>query len=121
MDLLNRVSLIGNLVADPELKEVGKDKAVAKLRVAVDQPGTGRQGNQAPPPEPIYVDVELWDRNAHNAQKFLQKGNPVLIEGRLKMDSWQDQQSGQRRRKLLVVGERMRFLRLGEAKSPAAA
>lgn len=120
MDLLNRVSLIGNLVSDPELKELGNDKAVATLRLAVDQPGAGRKDPQASPPEPVYVDVEVWDRNAHNAQKYLQKGNPILIEGRLKMDSWQDKQSGQRRRKLMVTGERMRFLKLGEAKTAAA-
>ena len=120
MDLLNRVSLIGNLVADPEVKELGQDKAVATLRLAVDQPGSGKKEGEATPPEPVYVDVEVWDRNAQNAGKFLSKGKPVLVEGRLKMDSWQDKQSGQRRRKLLVRGERLRFLSLGEAKSAAA-
>ena len=119
MDLLNRVSLIGNLVADPEVKELGQDKAVATLRLAVDQPGGSKDG-EASPPEPVYVDVEVWDRNAQNAGKFLSKGKAVLIEGRLKMDSWQDKQSGQRRRKLLVRCERMRFLSLGEAKTEAA-
>ena len=120
MDLLNRVSLFGNLVADPEVKEVGKDHAVATLSLAVDQPGGGKRDGESSPSEPVYVDVEVWDRNAQNAGKFLSKGKAVLIEGRLKMDSWQDRESGQRRRKLKVKGERMRFLSLGEAKGAAA-
>ena len=119
MDLLNRVSMIGNLVADPEVRELGEGKIVADLCLALDPPGGKRQDLEKPPTAgPVFVEVELWDRMAENAGEYLSKGKAVLIEGRLKMDSWEDKKSGQRRRKLKVAGERMRFLPSGDPRSP---
>jgi len=57
-----------------------------------------------------FVDVEVWDRQAETASEFLSKGSPALIEGRLKLDSWESKQTGERRSKLRVVGERVQFL-----------
>ncbi len=114
MDLLNRVSLIGNLTADPEVRETNTGKTVAELRLAVDPPAKPTQNNDQPQPasptEPIFVNVVLWERTAQNARQFLHKGSQVLIEGRLRMDSWQHKDTGKTRRALKVAGERMRFL-----------
>ncbi len=117
MDLLNRVSLIGNLTADPEVRETNTGKTVAELRLAVDPPAKPNQPHQtnddsrsAEKPEPIFVNVVLWERTAQNAGQFLHKGSQVLIEGRLRMDRWQDKDTGKPRLALKVAGERMRFL-----------
>ena len=117
MDLLNRVSLIGNLTADPEVRETNNGKTVAELSLAVDPPAkpkqphqTNDEGRSAEKPEPIFVNVVLWERTAQNAGQFLHKGSQVLIEGRLRMDRWEDKDTGKTRRALKVAGERMRFL-----------
>ena len=122
MDLLNRVSLIGNLTADPEVRETNSGKTVAELRLAVDPPSKPNQeandrSASTSQAEPIYVKVVLWERAAQNARQFLQKGSQVLIEGRLRMDRWQDKETGQTRRALKVAGERMRFLHTPTAKA----
>jgi single-strand DNA-binding protein len=54
--------------------------------------------------------VTLWDRLAENAAKYLRKGSPVFVEGRLKLDTWEDKESGQNRQRLRVVADRMQFL-----------
>lgn len=114
MDLLNRVSLIGNLTADPEVRETTNGKTVAELSLAVDPPAKPHQPNDdhrsTEKTEPIFVNVVLWERSAQNAGQFLHKGSQVLIEGRLRMDRWQDKDTGKTRRALKVAGERMRFL-----------
>jgi len=124
MDLLNKVMVVGNLTRDPEVRETGSGKAVANLSLAVDPPGGGGNNRDdarsADPPEPIFLDVVLWERMAENAGKYLKKGSAILIEGRLQMDSWQDKDSGQTRRKLKVSGERMRFLNLGSGRGEHA-
>jgi len=114
MDLLNRVSMIGNLVADPQVREVGEGKLVADFRLALDPPGAKRNDPDRPAGEAIFVDVEVWDRMAENAGQYLSKGSPVLIEGRLKMDRWEDKETGKNRSKLKVAGDRMRFMPFGE-------
>lgn len=110
MDLLNKVMIAGRLTHDPEVRETTNGKKVAKLSLALDPPGAGKR--DANPADPIYVDVELWERNAENAGEYLKKGSAVIVEGRLKMDRWEDRETGKTRRKLLISGERMRFLNL---------
>lgn len=109
MSILNKVMMIGNVVADPTVRQTANGTAVADFCLALDAAGgPSRQGEGQP--EPAFVDVVLWDKNADNAAKFLTKGKPVLIEGRLQQETWEDPATKQRRRKLKVVGERMRFL-----------
>ena len=114
MDLLNRVSMIGNLVADPQVREVGEGKLVADFCLAFDPPGAKRDDSNRSTGEAIFVEVEVWDRMAENAGQYLSKGSPVLIEGRLKMDRWEDKETGKNRSKLKVAGDRMRFMPYGE-------
>ncbi|NNC89155.1 MAG: single-stranded DNA-binding protein [Akkermansiaceae bacterium] len=105
---LNKVMIIGNLVADPELRYTPKGTAVTDIRLAVNRIRSNEQGQRQE--ETTYLDVTLWARQAELAQQYLSKGRPVFIEGRLQMETWEDKASGQKRSKLKVVGENMQFL-----------
>jgi single-strand DNA-binding protein len=105
---LNRVLLIGNLTRDPEVRYTSTGTAVTEIGIAVNRAWTDENGTKRD--EATFVDVTLWARQAEVAQEYLVKGRQVLIEGRLKLDSWTDQQSGQKRSKLRVVAENMQML-----------
>ncbi|TWU43297.1 Single-stranded DNA-binding protein [Novipirellula aureliae] len=105
MSSYNRVILIGNLTRDVELKHTTGGTAVTEIGLAVND--RRKQDNEWIE-ETTFVDVTLWGRTAEVANEYLGKGEPVLIEGRLKLDSWES--DGAKRSKLRVVGERMRML-----------
>src|ERR1035438_2607682 len=105
----NKVLLMGNLTRDPEVKYTPKGTALANLGLAVNRRWTTETGEQKE--EVTFVDVEVWGRQAETAGQYLSKGRPVFVEGRLKLDSWEDKESGQKRNKLKVVAERVQFLR----------
>ncbi|MCX7869764.1 MAG: single-stranded DNA-binding protein, partial [Terrimicrobiaceae bacterium] len=102
---LNRVYLLGNVTRDPEVKFTPKGSAVTDLGLALNRAYTNSSGEKVE--EVVYVDVELWGRTAEVAGEYAKKGRQVLIEGRLRMDSWEDKSSGQKRSRLRVVGENM--------------
>lgn len=102
----NRVVLVGNLTRDPELKYIPSGTAVAEIGLAVNDRRKNAQGEWVD--ETTFVDVTLWSRTAEVASEYLSKGSSVLIEGRLKLDSWET--DGQKRSKLRVVGEKMQML-----------
>lgn len=106
MASFNRVVLLGNLTQDVELRYLSSGTAVTDVRLAVND----RRKNQAGEwvEEATYVDVTLWGRTAEVAGEYLSKGSPILIEGRLKLDTWES--DGQKRSKLKVVGERMQMI-----------
>ena len=108
MSSFNRVTLLGNLTHDPELRKTKNGASVTELGLALNRVRTGDDGQRRE--EVTYVDVILWGRDAENAVKFLGKGRGVLIEGRLQTDSWQDKKTGQTRSKLRVIGESIQFL-----------
>ncbi len=108
MASLNKVLLIGNLSRDPELRYTPKGTAVADIGVAVNRAYSGEDGQKRE--EVTFVDVTLWGRHAEVAQQYLAKGRPVLIEGRLQLDSWDDKQTGQKRSRLRVVAENLQML-----------
>jgi len=105
---LNKVMLIGNLVADPELRYTPKGTAVTDIGMAMNRQWTNDQGQRQE--ETTFVDVTLWGRQAEVAGQYLSKGRPVFIEGRLHMDTWEDKNTGQKRSRLKIVGERMQLL-----------
>ncbi len=105
---LNKVMLIGNLTRDPELRHTPKGTAVAEISLAINRVWKDEQGQKQE--DTTYVDVTLWGRQAEVAQQYLTKGNPVYIEGRLNLDSWDDKTTGQKRSKLKVVGEALQLL-----------
>lgn len=107
MASFNRVILLGNLTRDPELRYIPSGTAVTEVGLAVNDRRKGANGEWIE--ETTFVDVTLWGRTAEIATEYLSKGSPVLIEGRLKLDSWQDKE-GQKRSKLKVIGERMQMV-----------
>jgi single-strand DNA-binding protein len=107
MASFNRVILVGNLTRDPELRYITTGTAVTDLGLAMNDRRKNAAGEWVE--EPVFVDVTLWGRQAETASEYLTKGSPVLIEGRLKYDTWETS-DGQKRSKLRVVGERMQFL-----------
>ncbi len=104
----NRVVLVGNLTRDPELRYTPSSMAVTDIGLAVNDKRKNANGEWVE--ETTFVDVTLWGRTAEVASEYLKKGAPVLIEGRLKLDQWDDKESGQKRSKLKVVGEKMQML-----------
>lgn len=105
MASFNRVILVGNLTRDIELRYVGSGMAVTDLGLAVND---RVKRNDQWVEEATFVDITLWGRTAEVANEYLSKGSSVLIEGRLKLDTWE--KDGQKRSKLHVVGERMQML-----------
>ncbi|MDQ3625901.1 MAG: single-stranded DNA-binding protein, partial [Verrucomicrobiota bacterium] len=96
------------LTRDPEVRYTPKGSAVCDLGLAVNRQYSLEGGEKRE--EVTFVDVVLWARLAEIAGEYLKKGRPVLIEGRLQLDSWDDKQSGQKRSKLRVIGETMQLL-----------
>lgn len=109
MASFNKVILLGNLTRDPEVRYTPKGTAVAEIGLAVNRIYSSGEGGEKRE-EVTFIDVTLWGRTAEIAGEYLKKGRPVLIEGRLQLDSWEDKQSGQKRNKLKVVGEAMQLL-----------
>ena len=103
----NKVLLMGNLTRDVELKYTPSNQAVANLGIAVNRRYKTADGEQRE--DTTFVDCEAWGRTAEVMNQYLAKGRPVFIEGRLKLDQWQDQQ-GQNRSKLRVVVENFQFI-----------
>ncbi len=107
MASFNRVILVGNLTRDPELRYIASGTAVTDIGLAVNDRRKNANGEWVE--ETTFVDVTLWGRTAEVASEYLSKGSPVLIEGRLKLDTWEDK-DGQKRSKLKVVCDRMQML-----------
>jgi len=103
----NRVILMGNLTRDPELRYLPSGTAVSEIGLAVNDRRKNANGEWID--ETTFVDVTLWSRTAEVASEYLSKGSPILVEGRLKLDSWETN-DGQKRSKLKVVCERMQML-----------
>ena len=109
MASFNKVILIGNLTRDPEVRYISSGSAVTEISLAVNHSWYDKQSNSRKE-EVTFVEVTLWGRTAEVAGEYLSKGRPVLIEGRLKLDQWEDKESGKKRSKLHVVGENMTML-----------
>ena len=105
----NKVILVGNLTRDPQVRYTPKGMAVADIGLAINRTWFDQATNQKKE-ETTFVDVTLWGRHAEIAGEYLTKGRPVLIEGRLNLDTWDDKESGQKRSKLKVVCESMQLL-----------
>lgn len=108
MPNLNRVMIMGNCTRDPEIKYTPKGTAIAQVGIAINRVYSTDQGERRE--ETTFVDVELWGRQAEIAGEYLKKGRPVYIEGRLKLEAWDDKTTGQKRSKMLIVGEMMQLL-----------
>ncbi len=103
----NRVILVGNLTRDPELRYISSGTPVTDIGLAVNDRRKNASGEWVE--ETQFIDITLWARQAEIASEYLSKGSSVLIEGRLKFDTWESRE-GEKRSKLRVVGERMQML-----------
>jgi single-strand DNA-binding protein len=108
MASFNKVILIGNLTRDPELRYTPKGTAVAKLGLAVNRQWKTDSGEARE--EVTFIDIDAFGRSAEVIGQYCKKGKPLMIEGRLKYDTWDDKQTNQKRSKLSVVLESFQFL-----------
>lgn len=103
----NKVLLMGNLTRDPELRFTASNQPVAQIGLAVNRHYTSSTGEKKE--EVTFVDCEAWGRTAELINQYFSKGRPIFIEGRLKLDQWEDQQ-GQKRSRHKVVIESFQFV-----------
>ena len=117
MASFNKVILLGNVTRDPELRYVSSGTPVTEIGLAVNNRRKGPNGDWID--ETTFVDVTFWSRDAEIAGQYVTKGSPLMIEGRLKLDTWE--KDGKKNSKLRVVGERLVLLggRDAAARGPA--
>jgi len=118
MTELNKIILIGRLTRDPELRYTPGGAAVAELRLAANH--TYRTRDNEKREEVCFFDVSIFGRSAETAKQYLQKGREVLVEGRLKFDTWEGQ-DGQKRSKHSIFADRFQFIGSGRGERSAAA
>ena len=116
MPSFNRVILAGHLTRDVELKYTAKGTAIARLGVAVNRKWKSESGEQKE--EVTFVDVDAFGKQAETLSQYLSKGRALLIEGRLRLDQWEDKKTNEKRSKLGVVLESFSFLDSAKAEQP---
>ncbi|QKK09222.1 MAG: single-stranded DNA-binding protein [Planctomycetota bacterium] len=104
----NKVLLMGNLTRDVEMRHTQSNLAIAKFGLAVNERYKDRDGNWQE--RANFIDCEMFGARAEAFARFHSKGSPAFIEGRLRLDQWEDKNSGQKRSKLLVVAEGFEFV-----------
>ena len=112
MASFNKVMLMGNLTRDVEIRHTPSNTAVGNFGLAVNRKYKTQSGEQRE--EVTFVDCEAWGRTAEVMAQYLSRGRPVFIEGRLKLDQWEDKNGGGKRSKLSVVVENFQFLGSGQ-------
>jgi single-strand DNA-binding protein len=100
--MINRTILFGNLVADPEVRYTKTGKAIANMRIAYNEASSKDQ-------ETLYMSVDVWDKQGETCGKILKKGSGVIVEGRLKADSYTDKE-GKKVMKTFIVADRVNFV-----------
>ena len=116
---LNKVMLIGNLTRDPELRVTPKGTAICTFSIAVNRKFKDDSGGERE--EVTYVDIEAWGKSGENISKYCTKGRPLFVEGRLRLDQWEDKTTKEKRSRMKVVLENFQFLGSsgrGEAGAP---
>ena len=104
---LNKVMLIGNLTRDPDLKYTPGNQAVCEIGLAVNRKYRTKEGEDRE--ETTFVDCEAWGKQAEVLKQYMTKGKPLFVEGRLKLDTWEDKDGG-KRSKMRVVIENFQLL-----------
>mgnify|MGYP006285167681 CR=1 FL=1 len=108
MASFNKVFLMGNLTRDPEQRQLPSGTSVCMFGLAVNRQYKTAQGEDRE--ETCFVDIETWGRQAELCADRLRKGEPVMIEGRLQQDRWEDRQTGEARSRLRVRALRVQFM-----------
>ena len=115
MACLNKVMLIGNLTRDPELRYTPQGTAVTSFGLACNRRWKGQNGEERE--ETLFVDLNAFGRQAEVISEYMSKGRLIFVEGRLKLDQWQDKETGAKRSKLVVTVENFEFLGGGQGAS----
>lgn len=102
---LNKVLIAGRLTHDPDLKYISSGRAVCRIRIANSRFYRSKEGERKE--DSTFIDVSMWDKQAEWVGEKLKKGRPVLVEGRLKSDMWDDKTTGQKRSKIEIVAIRV--------------
>jgi single-strand DNA-binding protein len=105
---LNKVMLIGNLTRDPELRVTPKGTAICTFSIAVNRKFKDDSGGERE--EVTYVDIEAWGKSGEHIAKYGTKGRPLFVEGRLRLDQWEDKTTKEKRSRMKVVLENFQFL-----------
>jgi len=104
----NKVILAGNLTHNPELRYLPSGRAVANIRLAINNFYLDKEGNRQE--DTLFIDVDFWERNAEICEEFLQKGSNILIEGELKLNTWTDSHTGEKKSRIRARGFRLQML-----------
>lgn len=115
---INRVFLAGNLTRDPQVRFLANEKAVAEFGLAINR--KFKAGDGSLKEETTFVDIEVWGRTAELCSQYLTKGRGCFVEGRLKLDTWEDKKDGSKRSKLRVVADNVQFLDGGKGRGEGA-
>jgi single-strand DNA-binding protein len=113
MPSLNKVLLMGNLTRDPELRVTPKGTPICQFSLAINRKFKMESGESRE--EVIYVDVEAWGKQGETIAKYVTKGRPLFVEGRLRLDQWEDKNTKEKRSRMKVVLEAFEFLGDGRA------
>ena len=108
MASFNKVIIAGNLTRDPELRYTPKGSAVAGFSLAVNRTWKTESGETKE--EVSFIEVEAWGRQGEVIAQYMRKGRPLLVEGRLKQDTWEDKDTHKKQSKLKVVLETFSFI-----------
>lgn len=108
MPSLNKVMLMGNLTRDPELRVTPKGTPICQFSLAINRQFKMESGETRE--EVIYVDIEAWGKQGETIAKYCTKGRPLFVEGRLRLDQWEDKNTKEKRSRMKVVLEQFQFL-----------
>ena len=104
----NKVMLMGHLTRDPEIRYAPQGKAACKIGLAVNNIYKSATGEAKE--DVVFADITFWGKTAETVVQYMRKGRACFVEGRLKLDQWQDKATGAQRSKLTVTGDTVQFL-----------
>lgn len=119
MASVNKVILIGNVTRDVELRYTPGGTPAANVGLAVSERWKDKDGNDKE--ETVFVDIDVWDRQAETVSQFVKKGSLIYVEGKLKLDTWDDKTTGEKKTKMKIRAERIQFLDRKDASAATAA
>lgn len=112
----NKVIIAGFLCRDPEIKYTPKGVCIAVFTVAVNR--TWKKENGEEMQEVAFIDCTAFGRQGEVIGQYFKKGKPIMVEGRLRTETWEDKQTQQKRSKLSVIMESFQFMESGQEKKP---
>ena len=108
MPSLNKVLLMGNLTRDPELRVTPKGTSICQFSLAINRTFKMESGETRE--EVTYIDIEAWGKQGETIAKYVTKGRPLFVEGRLRLDQWEDKNTKEKRSRMKVVLDNFQFL-----------